>query len=291
MNKRSKEQITVISNIVIAVIGLIGTIATAYFAFLQVKIQTDQKQAVQSNVSSTATPTINQSNANANPLPIASPIASSNILRVDLGYQNSCFLSQVFPTGIDPAKDPFGAKTEFDLALEDDTMKKWGKSPALSNGQLMLQITNISTKTEWVRLSNSIVSSITTTTSIPDNVNITHECAGDGLNRNFPPVALDSTYSEYEVSVMDSDVDYFTLQQGEFETFVMTFICKTPGMYRIQISLDYSIGSQTDIVSYQLPNFFCPRTLTNWGSLGSVDKSQLAKYGTYEWNGTKYIEK
>jgi hypothetical protein len=229
-------------------------------------------------------------------IPSTSPalIPSSNTFRLDLepgsdGSPNNCILSTVLPQELDPDKDPIGTRTIFNSAIQDGTALDWTRSPALSEGKLIFQVTNISTSSEWIRLSNSIVSSISTTQNIPDHINIIHECAGTGINREFPPVILDPTYPEYKVTVKHPNADFFTLQPGELEIFNMTFTCKSPGLYRIQISIDYSIGNHTDTFSYQFPNFICPHSLTNWSDLSDFNK--FVKIGSYEWNGTEYIEK
>lgn len=290
MNKKNKPRLseTHTTTIITSIIGVIGTIVTAYFAFLGVKIQIEtQKQSSQVTTQSPP-PSVTQSMKQATFTPTTS---NENILRIDLEpglpIGDQCALPFVLPENIDPSKDVVASRTLYNKAAREGEIKLWDRSPLHAHGGLLLlQVTNTGSNQEWVRLSNTIIASIVTK-KVPDKVNIISECAGGGYKREFPPIALDPTYQEYKETTSYPNVDYFTLEPGEFETFMLEFTCKAPGLYQTSIFIDYSIGSETGTISKQLPNLVCPKIAANWDTIGRDDK--FSRKGIFEWKDTQYI--
>lgn len=116
-------------------------------------------------------------------------------------------------------------------------------------------------------------------------------CGAGGYKRFFSPVPLNIDYPEYNVLSTSTDADFFTLQPGEFEVFVLNINCSAPGLYALEVHIPIKFQGKDEIVMYtDSPGFNCPNTLNyNYVDYNSSTE-QLTIYNVeqYKWTGTSY---
>lgn len=205
---------------------------------------------------------------------------------------------RVIPEYIDVAADKEKAAAQVEEAVTAGEFHKWDLGPHDKSFILTLEITNISQEVEWIRLSKTASISVQSISEVPAHINMTNlwGCGGGGMFREFSIGSLSSLYKSYDFEVTYPDVDYFTLQQGEFESFIFTFECDEPGIYQLEIEIPFSQkGVEGSIVYADRQRLVCPQEFSGYGYLSSYDTANavadLSFEGTFTWDGINYILK
>lgn len=165
--------------------------------------------------------------------------------------------------------------------------------------KLYLFITNVETDGEWIVLSKDLDVSVRHVDTEPDMAEIVYltGCGGEGFYRDFSVVPLNADYPEYLTSAESNDADYYTLEPGESEMFVLNFQCEATGVYSVKVELPVKYqGEDKTVVYTSFPGILCPDHLNfNYGNPGAPIGDygyEVVLYNTeqYEWNGTGYTE-
>jgi hypothetical protein len=147
-------------------------------------------------------------------------------------------------------------------------------------------ITNSPDNQAWIRLSKDVKVSIRFVDNPPPTSEIMQfsGCGGGGAYRYFSPVSLNRDYPEYNVSSSSSDADFYTLQPGEFEIFILRFQCNAPGLYAVSLNIPIQFQGREETVTYvDFPGVNCPGQL-NYNSFDL----EIYSVEQYDWAGTAY---
>jgi hypothetical protein len=213
--------------------------------------------------------------------------AGSDVLRVDAGVGGVCSIAALLPDAVDPVADPVKASDEFQRQYQDGRVASWVKVPA-REGVIMVQVSALPGNRSWAKLGNQAQVSISVHKEIPEHVNIIQECGGGGEIREFEPIELGrEDISAYSIKVSYSEVDFFTLQPGEFEEFSFSFRCRSPGLYQLKIEIPYEYETEQGLVGLLSHTLLCPQTFTEWSALAGPP---MLSMGRYEWNESEYIK-
>lgn len=274
--------------ITVAIIGLLGTVLTAIFAS-PVLIAWIQKTSPP-----TTTPII------INTIPVTPTLLTdlknpewNSILR--LSIQNTqCEDPRLLPNTINPNDNNSLATQQFTQAWKSDEYLNWPLAPSGvdGRGELILNVSSVGDNKEWIKVANKLQVDVVAQKDIPEHVDVVgfSQCGATRERRIFDEIYLSTDFNEYKLNSTFAETDYFTLQPGEIEEFLLPFVCKTPGVYVLMasLSLEYlQIEYVTD--SNQLFIFVCPQSFTFW----KVDPTypQFLLSETYQWNGVDYEEK
>jgi hypothetical protein len=159
------------------------------------------------------------------------------------------------------------------------------------NGFIAVQISSLVSDTRWIKIANELTVDVTTQKDMPEHVNTINygQCGGTGEIRRFPSMNFSTDFDTYTIRPTYPDADFFTLQPGEFEEFVIPFECKSIGIYYFTINVSYEISNISGVSdSDKTVGFMCPQTYTAWGFDPFVH--QFLSSITYQWNGNGYEE-
>lgn len=136
----------------------------------------------------------------------------------------------------------------------------------------------------WVRLSNRISFTIKPRSLHAEEwavLEVGGGC-GDGETRLFPPIDLEG--QETENFAVLPNVDFLTLEPGEFEQISLVFNCRSPGEYVLTTSIPFQTAEERGAWkrNFQLA---CPRAITYWLDSGEEHPTLV---GIQRWTGTKY---
>lgn len=167
---------------------------------------------------------------------------------------------------------------------------------ASSSMRLYLTITNVTPNEGWINLSKDLKISIRFIDEIPLNSEVVQltDCGGAGEYRYFSRVPLSTDYPEYNVTATSTEADFYTLQPGEFEIFVLEFQCNAPGLYGLQVNIPVHFQGRDETIAYSgFPGFSCPdRVNYSYGSPTTETATgyEVAIYNAeqYEWTGSSY---
>lgn len=270
--------------IVIAIIGLTGTLVTAIFAS-PVLIAWIQKPvsptSIPTNATSYATPTSSQILENQD---------WTSIIRMSL-RNNQCDDPRVLPISIRPAENASQAANDFAEAGKSDTYLDWPLAPlgADGRGEITIEVSSVGSNDEWIKITNQLNIEIVAQKDLPEHMDVVNfaQCGGTRDRRVFDEIFLSTDFNEYKLSSTFSETDIFTLQPGEFEEFVLPIVCKTPGAYVLKTNLLFKY-IQTEYItdSQQIAIFICPPSFTLWKV--DLNYPQFLSSESYQWNGTNY---
>ncbi len=318
-DEKSKTEINLakiglISAIAVAVIGLLSTAVSAYFtsqtaqAPIIIPIQATQTAEAKSinslvPISPTGTTNIPASTTESSmtaTLPDQNPTVMPTNMPTVLPTESNqdwtsifqiytlgtCAQPVVLPSSIDFEEDPETVALQINAAASSNEVEKWQIGPG--GRRIITLARNIVSKIEnkeWIQLSNTARVIIRGKDTAPNHVNVLMTCAGGGSNRLFPPIELYPQFNQYEVSTTYQEADYFSLQPGEFESLHFVFYCTKPGIYSVELLIDYLYLDQTGKVTIYPPDLVCPDSYSLWESW------QIPyKLGDYVWDGNEYIE-
>jgi hypothetical protein len=165
--------------------------------------------------------------------------------------------------------------------------------------KLYLFITNTESNGEWIVISKELKINIRHIDTEPDLAEVVYltGCGGGGFFRDFSPVPLNADYPEYAEKTASSDADFYTLEPGESEMFVLNFLCEATGVYSIEVEMPIKYrGDDTTAIYTSFPGVICPDRLNyNYGTpdepIGESDFTVVI-YNTeqYEWTDPGYVK-
>jgi hypothetical protein len=230
---------------------------------------------------STVTPIALPSMTPAPTLTLETPDWSS-IIR--LSVEIPCTL-QLLPPTIDPVQDIAFAKQQALEAIANEESRSW--LSAGDSAEIVIRVSSITKSQEWIEIGNQLLLDISVQEDLPEHLNLIHygDCGGQGKIRNFSPIDLTAEFDAYSLQSSFTEFDFFTLEPGEFEDFIVPFTCKAVGIFQIKVNMSYvyaNIPNVTD--SDQTATFVCPQTFTVWEFIGR----EFLNYDNYRWNGEGY---
>lgn len=153
----------------------------------------------------------------------------------------------------------------------EESFSTWVSNGMFLNYSLAeLTITSLSDN-EWIRISNKIMARVVSYTPLPgpNNFGRTSACGGAGSARGFPSIEVDS---RDPTSVRIPGIDFFTLQAGEFEVFRVRLDAREPGLYEIELGIEYFYeGTTNEIWTLQTVRVYAPESYYVWLSNWSGD--------------------
>ncbi len=269
-SEKSKNRIS--TELVVALIGLAGTLVVAFFGFLNTRTQillpasiTQTFEAKQTRVSELFTPT---------PSATATLIALLNPLRIEFIYRYSGDTLYAFlPPGILPNQ------------VEPDKLD-YMSLPMYNN--VTFSVTNTSDQT--IILSNELPVKLIDYQPHPDNVNILVEGGGGGASfRNFVvdiPInvglvkavfdEVPGTGQTVEDIRTEEPIDYFTLTPGEVEVFSLEVRFEGAGSFIFQPGVEYyRDGNIIQVWTPETISALVPQNITVWDMPSSTDETEF----------------
>jgi len=305
--KTSKTKID--TAIVVAIIGLVGTLLTALLASPVLIAWIQKNNSPISAPPETLTPVLPASATNAvtytaSPLPTLTSTSTTipigqdwkSIMSMSLSPLLSSCDPRLLPPTINPSDDISIAAQQFTQDLDNHNDRSWLLAPSPNrkpeSGFVNLRISSIVADTGWIKINNKLIINVSTQKDVPEHVNVIDYglCGGEGQIRRFPSVDFSNNFDTYELKPIYTEADFFTLQPGEFEEFEIPFECKSVGIFyfKVNISYEYSnISNTTD--SNKTVGLICPQTFTSWRF--DVFGHQFLSSETYQWNGNGYEQK
>ncbi|MBS4014972.1 MAG: hypothetical protein KGZ86_00820 [Candidatus Latescibacteria bacterium] len=156
-----------------------------------------------------------------------------------------------------------------------------------------LEIVNKSGGQDWVRLGNDMTLSVQYIGDAPDVTHVVELPLGSGAGffREFSEVPLNSAFDRYDAKAVSTDADFYTLEPGEFEIFVVRFVCEHPGVYNVQFNIPITYQGEDGLITYTGANgFVCPDKMTYYlGGVVNAEKDVIiSDVKQYEWTGSGY---
>jgi hypothetical protein len=294
--------------IVSALLGLVGVGLTAYFGYLgsrtQVEAPIRATQTAQASTALVQTATVTNTLANTASTVTMFPtsLSGNRILDITASWP-PCWWSRLLPHTIDIGLYPQYAREYAEspdhggYGNENDLWRDWPVAPDISsNGQSENASVTLSIAgaqgpgNQWIRVENFVKLSIQYQPIEPvvNRVETNFgQCGGGSSDHYFSPVSLEPNTKETIVS--NSDFDYFTLQPGEIETFVIPFVCEKPGLYTFKFYVPYSYqGSSVEAEYSDSKTIACPSVMAVWDFTGEYDYDKyggFTKLGEYQLLG------
>ena len=269
--------------ITVAIIGVCGTVCaafiTALFGFMSIQSQ------VKTPINATQTAEARNSSSSSNSSSQTNDLDWTNFIEVN--HIPLCDF-RVLPDNLNYNSGNVGEQIA--KAFENDR-SIWAEVPYVidefnQTADILFDIRNTSSQ-DWVEVSKTVDISIDVQSEIPAKVDVLHPigCGGGGEIRYFPNVNLDDQFSQYTETVTFEDFDYFTLQLGEFEQFLIPFTCTTPGYYRLTLSIPINIRDEAgEILS--TTSVLCPSSFVLWDFDPVVNT--VVAVNSYTWDGSTY---
>jgi hypothetical protein len=297
------------------ILGFLGVVITAYVGYLGIRSQTEIPITATQTAESMSTSTQQMPASTNTPhivdMPAITPASLDAISnwesQFDIAYGwHECGAPVVLPEYIDPEQSVSSASSQIAQAMESEETTFWQVTPFHPDFKLGERIKNgrfypsfsISSKPEntaWAKIEKTENINITSRNDVPEHQNIItlpSGCGGGGDIREFPSINLKSDFISYQEKTTLPDVDYISLEPGEFEEFEFEFICNAPGIYNIQINIPYTYLGQSNNINLPSPmEFVCPKSFTWWKASGDMfgkNIDGITKAGEYRWDGTQY---
>lgn len=290
------------TKVVVAFIGVIGTILaaliTAYFSYRSVRLQTElpirMTQTAQASQAVLGTQVTAHSANTATIFPTSthiiptSTIVVPNAVRVEL--REMCE-ARAMPEPVGRSGSGANVMEEIVELIESNNFSSLPIVPSDDTGMFDLRFRIMSTsEREWVEVSNEAGVTVTVDQEIDRDINVVKlaGCGGGGQSRFFPVLDLSTEYRTYALETTYPSFDFFTLQPGEFEIFVLPFRCAQPGYYLLSVNFPYWHEGESAIAGVARIAALCPYTFTVW----TYDPAGSAIVGArqYVWDGEMYTE-
>jgi hypothetical protein len=288
--KKRKPVFKVSTAIIVAIIGCLGTFVTAIFGYLAMKSQVEIP--IKATQTSEALKEYLTKNApTETDIPLAAVVFTetpsvdwNSIIKVSSSLSSPCGI-KVAPDSValDPSNMQLSLKN-FNDSFSVNFGSNWDN--AIETG-LIFELESYS-QLNWVKIENRFSINVFVDSQVPDNLNIISiSGCGGGFNRDLGRVALtnQNNLREYSISLNSPDVDFFTLQPGEFEDFFVYLECKAPGVYSFTITINLEYTNQAGKITIApSTKMLCPYRFNKFTSHGG----DLLYEGKVEWNGNEY---
>jgi hypothetical protein len=291
--------------IVVAIIGLIGTIVSAILTspVLIAKIQSSSKP-IETGIQN---PTMDTNS----PLSLPETGNSSRQFKDVLVYEDRWVYSNndfgpnqyaiLLEGGLDPHLHPIEASTEILKNIQNNQINYWTRISSVV--EIILTFQNIqSTNGLDIKIENEASVTINEYEQATSHVNaLLRETASEILipetggveNYSFEPVKMSSpNLNSKVINTLLTDYDAVVLKPGEIGTFDLLLICDTPGLYAFSVKLRAFYAGQEEIIDIPTPKpIFCPETLTLWNYQNLSNDNGFAQWkdlGDYILNERRY---
>jgi hypothetical protein len=282
-NKRRDQAIT------LAIVGGVVTIATALISSLigPIALEFFKRTPVPSGTSSSPSTTFTTPALTNLPTQEWSQTLAINI------DTSSPLLCQglLMPPSIRPDQDINQAAKQVMDEAKATNFDSWlvVSNPYTNDISLLLTVTNIPNDVDWIKLENNLDVSINAQSNPSKHVNVLTAtgCGAGGVYRTFSGISLAFDYQNYTTTSTSAEFDFFTLQPGESEIFQVSLTCQAPGIYRVMLTLPYSLidsGGKAQ-VEYDR-SIICPAAFMVW-AIDMFDEAFISST-SYIWNGTSY---
>ncbi len=273
----------IIGALIAGVFGCITAILSGFFALGAAAVPSLMENPTTTPTVPQTQPFPNSPSATITPSPIAIPLQlkiASPIIGVDI---SSCEFTPIIPDDINPFANPELALQEFATRMRSNPL-----SIKLLNATLIdMTITSIS-QAEWIRLSNKVLAKIICYEPLSDSANVYFPgCGGSGEFRDFVFRINNSPGIEFTSS--KPDIDYYSLQPGEFEVFNILLKANAPGLYEIRLGIEYTYGGITSQVwTTETFILLTPEEYQGWSPSLNLPQFVLSNKGKFD-NG-EYIK-
>jgi hypothetical protein len=313
--KRLEPYLQPCAAVIVAVIGLCGTLVAAYLGWLGIRTQIERPlQATQTAELRSILPPTQPSNTGIQPTPPAAQAAAQNgaqssgtpsaipppaepAIRLAYNPLMWAFTPRLLPDDITP---DLGAPTnlassQLDAALQSEQYKNWPMSPRVFSDfenqvlSLELDVTGLGSNTEWVKIPNQMRLTVFAQPVAKELTLVVVTGAGGAGEERVAakPVVLSTEYDRFSVEVEFPAANFFTLQPGEIESFVIPMQCTAPGIYQISVEMPYTYQGKAGLEKYaDIPTVICPDgvNMYYWEGL----ETGFYSHDEFEWNGETY---
>jgi hypothetical protein len=283
--KKNTSKLKIDNKVLLAIIGVAGTICaaliTAVFGFLSIKTQ------VEAPIKATQT--------SEALMQIATPTTSAPLTGLDwnsiatIKHLPICDL-RVLPNNIDLSDNQAGKQLA--STYNSGGTLFWAEIPEVmdpESGNSASTIFDIASTADksWIELSKTVNVSVEVEETIPDVVDVLVPmgCGGGGEIRIFPSVSLENSFPQFTTETNFADVDFFTLEPGEFERFRIPFECKVPGFYRLKLTIPFRYEGENGTMETSTM-VMCPQSTTLW--LLDVPSGTMVGTENYVWDNSTY---
>ena len=235
--KRNSLNWKVPTAIIVAIIGCAGTFISALFGYLAIKSQieipirtTQTADALQKDLTANAPEKPTQVTFTSTPT-----IDWSAVLKGSTTFLAPCGV-RVVPDHV--SLDPKNMQSSLANFNSEFSKSHEGNDWDVGHGTVLTFYLESYSQLNWIKVENRFNLNIYVDSEIPDNVNIVSIAGcGGGAWQPLGNVELinQANMREYRISLNYPDVDFYTLQPGEFEVFSINLECKAPGIYSFAI--------------------------------------------------------
>lgn len=278
----------------IAIIGFLGTVSaaiiSAYFDYKTAETQIDLPLAYTQKTEATMyyatmTQTISSSTT---PQPLW-----EDIIQYEVIWNGTMHGPWVIPNSNDLSHGDTPSN-EIGRAIIDGESNNWEIGPLPSNEiSVNISVKSKVTENEWIKLSNTIQVNIKPySESLTEYTHLVFEMAGGGGSnfKEFPIVELKNGYDQYSINIKNDDYDFFTLEPGEYDVFVLHYTCKSPGIFHVALEQQYTFKSENGTILWtDLPLIYCPEKIIFWDFFRTGANDFIFSPTEYFWSGSGYL--
>jgi type II secretory pathway pseudopilin PulG len=250
--------------LIIAIIGLVGTIAAALITTWG--SLTKENKALEFTQTAQVAQALAILNATSTVQPTETPDRSwEQAFNVDLSQSLCRFTAEIVPEWFVPY---LGTAEAFDKwQTRDSEPWPYGPGPA-KPVSYYVDIANISNNTVWPRIANTFHFTVSWIEDAPEHANVLLNgggCGGGDFYTSETDVSLSPDFVSAKQNVLFNDYDYYTLEPGESGIFFLDVYCKGPGVYALDMDIPYSFDSDWKTVNWKASRtIVCPNTFTSW---------------------------
>ena len=277
----------IIGALIAGIFGCITAILSGFFALGAAAVPSLMESPTTTPTVPRTQPILNSPSATpgvtVTPSPIAIPLRleiTNPIIGIDI---SPCVFAFIIPDDINPFANPTLAIQEFDSRVRLNPF-----SIKLLNATLIDMTITSTSQAEWIRLSNKVLAKIIHYEPLPDSVNIySPPCGGGEEFRDFVFRINNSPGIEFASS--KPDIDYYSLQPGEFEVFNILLKATAPGLYEVKLGIEYAYcGINSQIWTTETFILLTPEEYQGWSPSFDLPQFVLSNRGKFE-NG-EYIK-
>jgi hypothetical protein len=206
--------------------------------------------------------------------------------------QSIChFTTQIIP---EPFTSDLGKPDVLDIFYTAGT-ESWSFGPSTSYPVgYAINISNISTNTVWPKISNSFQFTVSWVDNAPEHADVLVNgvgCGGGSWRDGDMIVSLSPEYLSTRQKVIFEDSDYYSLQRGESEVFIIQVQCKGPGIYLLDVDIPYTFSTDWDVIDLKASKYIiCPETYSRWDVNPSAHSIVFYKNLSWDNESQGYVE-